>query len=74
MNTQNKTHSTPLHLTSSRGNAKLVRVLIEQGADVNARDGSQKTPLDLASSSSGAKTALQFLEYLASSQVSGEDV
>ena len=44
------THSTPLHLASSKRSPKLARLLIERGADINAMDRKRKTPLHLASS------------------------
>src|SRR5580693_5363429 len=44
-------HSTPLHLASSKGNGKVARLLIRHGADVNAQDGRCKTPFHLAESS-----------------------
>ncbi|KAH9035978.1 ankyrin repeat-containing domain protein [Lactarius hengduanensis] len=45
------THSTPLHLASSKGSVESVELLIQHGADVDARNGSQSTPLHLAASS-----------------------
>jgi ankyrin repeat protein len=47
-----------------RRNAEIAQLLIEYGADVNARDGSQSTPLHLASSSPtwwNAKTVVLLL-------------
>ena len=43
------THSTPLHLASSKGSPEIVRLLIKRCADVNALDRNRKTPLHLAS-------------------------
>ncbi len=37
--------NTPLHLTSIAGRAKAAGLLIERGADVNARNASGQTPL-----------------------------
>ena len=45
------THSTPLHLASSKGSAETVELLIQHGADVNAQNGDQSTPLHLAAPS-----------------------
>ena len=45
------THSTPLHLASSKGSAETVNTLIQHGADVNAQNESRSTPLHLAASS-----------------------
>jgi ankyrin repeat protein len=52
------THSTPLHLASSRGSPEIARLLTEHGADVNAQDGNHKTPLLLALSSQKLETKL----------------
>ena len=48
---RNDTHSTPLHLASSKGSAESVDLLIQHGSDVNAKDVNQSTPLHLAASS-----------------------
>ena len=45
------THSTPLHLASSKMCTETVDLLIEHGSDVNAKDANQSTPLHLAASS-----------------------
>jgi ankyrin repeat protein len=45
------THSTPLHLASSKGHAAPVDLLIQHGSDVNAQNGKQSTPLHLSASS-----------------------
>lgn len=39
---------TPLHVASILGKAELVRVLTDHGAELNAKDASGATPLDLA--------------------------
>jgi ankyrin repeat protein len=38
----------PLHEASANGNVELVKLLIDNGADVNARSDDGKTPLDFA--------------------------
>ena len=40
---------TPLHYASKNAHTDLALLLIENGADLNARDRHQNTPLDLAS-------------------------
>ena len=55
--------STPLHLASSRGNAKTVQLLIKHGADVHVRDQSQSTPLHLASFDGKAKIARLLIQH-----------
>ena len=45
------THSTPLHLASSKGSAETVELLIQHGAFVNAQNEFRSTPLHLAASS-----------------------
>jgi ankyrin repeat protein len=49
---------TILHIAAFNGDAEMVQKLIEYGADVNAKDTKQKTPLHLAS-----KTDYYFLSY-----------
>jgi ankyrin repeat protein len=44
----NDCERTPLHLAAQRGNLKLAGILIEFGADVNARDSEKASVLDLA--------------------------
>jgi ankyrin repeat protein len=45
------THSTPLHLASSKWSAEIVGLLIRHGADINAQNMNLSTPLHLAASS-----------------------
>jgi ankyrin repeat protein len=48
-----KWNATPLHLAVQNGNAeekeKIIRYLVENGADLNAKNGSDRTPLQVAS-------------------------
>jgi ankyrin repeat protein len=39
---------TPLHLAVEYGNDKIVKSLLDKGAKVNEKDGTRKTPLDIA--------------------------
>lgn len=52
---------TALHLTSYKGNAETIRVLLEAGANSKADDGSGKTPLDWAKTR-GKKENVEVLE------------
>jgi ankyrin repeat protein len=57
VNAKDKSHSTPLHLASSKGSYEIVELLIEHGADVSAQDESDRTPLHHVSSWVSARTA-----------------
>jgi ankyrin repeat protein len=48
VNASDETHSTLLHLASSKGCVESVKLLIQHGADVNAKNGEQSTPAHLA--------------------------
>lgn len=39
---------TPLHHAAKEGHAEVIELLISKGAEVNARDNENKTPLKLA--------------------------
>eukprot|EP00750_Incisomonas_marina_P029907 INCI7241.6.p2 GENE.INCI7241.6~~INCI7241.6.p2 ORF type:complete len:206 (+),score=44.98 INCI7241.6:267-884(+) len=47
--TDKRTESTPLAVASLQGSFKMVRLLVERGADVNRKDKDGRTPLMLAS-------------------------
>ncbi|KAH9051147.1 ankyrin repeat protein [Lactarius deliciosus] len=51
MTARDKTQSTPLHLASSKGSGDTMKLLILNGADVNAQDERHSTPLHLTASS-----------------------
>jgi formylglycine-generating enzyme required for sulfatase activity len=49
INQKNKKGETPLMIASRKDNLKKVKILIDQGADVNVRDNDEKTPLMISS-------------------------
>lgn len=49
--------SSPLHAAARRGSVELVELLIRKGADVDARDGRERTALELAQESGRRETA-----------------
>ena len=54
-----KTQSTPLHLAAELGNSDCVRMLIEKGARVNAKDSSSSAPLHRTKDLSCAKLLVE---------------
>jgi ankyrin repeat protein len=63
VNARNSTGATPLHDAALAGNADLARLLIEKGAQVDARDGeSGATPLHHAASWGRAAVVRLLLE------------
>jgi ankyrin repeat protein len=49
VNARNTIKRTPLHYAASRGHTEIVKLLLGRGADVNARDYFDYTPLGDAS-------------------------
>ena len=48
MTARSKDGSTPLHLASMYGRLEVARVLIEHGADIDAKDNKGRTPFQVA--------------------------
>jgi len=44
-------NETPLHYAANNGHLRVVEYLVNQNADINAKDNDMKTPLGLASES-----------------------
>ncbi len=61
-NVNNPRHWTPLHYAASSGNHQMVRILLEKGADVNARTLRGITPLYMAARDADAKTVKMLLD------------
>jgi ankyrin repeat protein len=53
---------TPLHWAVFAGNTEVAALLIQEGADVNARDVNQKTPLHWAASRGMTEVAALLIE------------
>jgi len=52
-----------LHLAAARGNLEVVRLLLENGADVNARGQTNRTPLHCAATAGSAPVAEELLGH-----------
>ena len=58
MTARDKTHSTPLHLAASLAFAGgIVRLLLNHGANVGAKDDRGRTPFQIASSNGHSEIA-----------------
>ena len=62
VNDEDEDSNTPLHLACLAGHAKVVRTLIEAGADIEARNCTLWTPLDCAAARGWLKTVRVLLE------------
>ncbi|XP_063846089.1 transient receptor potential cation channel subfamily A member 1 homolog isoform X2 [Scylla paramamosain] len=60
---ENENSDTPLHLACLQGHTDVVRVLLEAGADVDARNSSLWTPLDCASAKGHVFCVHELLDY-----------
>lgn len=54
---------TPLHLACRNGHAEMARLLLEHGANLEMRDGFQRTPLIITGQSNNAQTAEILVAY-----------
>jgi ankyrin repeat protein len=59
---------TPLHVASRRGHVKLAQVLLEHGADTEARNGVKDTPLLLASRKGHVELVRDLLKHKANTE------
>ena len=50
---------TPLHYAAQRGQKEVANLLFTRGADANAQDERDRTPLDIADLSNHSRTVLQ---------------
>ena len=60
INRRNYNGETPLHWACLRGSLKIVRILLQNGADINAKDKDFNTPLHFAAEG-GKKSIVKFL-------------
>lgn len=60
---ENEESNTPLHLACLEGHSEVVSVLLEAGADVEARNSSLWTPLDCASARGHVVCVHHLLDY-----------
>ncbi len=53
---------TPLHLAAEHGHRQIVELLLQEGADINAKSGFKRTPLHFAASSGHDEIVRLFIE------------
>ena len=65
MNRQDVVKETPLHLATQNNKTEAVRLLLDNGADINLKNSDNKTPLDVARIGSEAESLLLQLQLSA---------
>ena len=65
LNRQHVTEGTPLHLAARHNNTEAVRLLLVNGTDINLKNYSNKTPLDIADKGSEVESLLLLLQQSA---------
>ncbi|XP_015759142.1 PREDICTED: transient receptor potential cation channel subfamily A member 1 homolog isoform X2 [Acropora digitifera] len=63
INDEDEESNTPLHLAATKGHLKCCKALLENGADVEARNSTLWTPIDCAAAKGHAKVAGVLLEF-----------
>jgi len=63
INDEDEASNTPLHLAATEGHFKCCKALLENGAEVDARNSNMWTPLDCAAAKGHAKVADILLEF-----------
>jgi ankyrin repeat protein len=53
---------TPLHIAASKGNAEIVKLLLDRGADPYAMDDEGRTPAETAQSAGASQPVIDLLE------------
>ena len=60
--------STPLHCAVTHSDAKVVKALLDAGADLRAKDNEDRTPIHLACIEGNIDTVLVLLEHVENSE------
>lgn len=62
VNAPNAVGETPLHYAARAGDAAMIRLLLDRGASIAARNDSEETPVELALNSGASEEVLQLLQ------------